>query len=835
MLATASFNGKISVQTIQNTSAGKVQSSGTQSQISDGEDFFDKAVIQPQSSTFTLPKAPKWLEKPCGVSFGFGGKLVKFSSAQTDGTQSRHSNINLSDFFVDADIVTMTDAFEKAMDKSDLSGVCKTRIAQAKSEDEKNDWKVIETLISANPRKDLVNYLGFSKTKESVDKMLELDIKGDSAEDLAALKTNGAKNNRLSAFFDSGIEGDSFLSDLSATKGAKTNNPFHIYSGSESSSDRKITQALMLGQFDEAMEICLREDRISDAFMIAICGGQQCIDKVQKAYFMKQEGGHNYLRLLASVVGKNLWDVVYNADIENWREAMAILCTYANTEEFPDLCEALGDRLEEQMVHKPNQPSLRNDASFCYIAGSKLEKVVGVWVAELENQEGSGLQEGSKDTTFSVHARSLQSFIEKVTVFREVTQYQYTDCGAKLAQLYEKYAEYADILAAHGHLETAEKYLDLLPDSYSAAEIARNRVKQAARKSTSVPTGTSTGNTSVLSNRAPMNVPDFEDQRVTSFKQTRPTAKSYAPASLNQPQEPYASQGSSPYGRPIYQPSQPSQPPQRNAYGLLTQPTYSGPSQSSNIGPPTRNFTSPPLGPLSKDKQMSNWNDIPENFGRPVTSRRGTPGVNASLPNQLTMSTPPMAGQPFGVPPRSTPPAPPPRGPPPPPRTTTSHSNGPGSYQQPKRTSSVTNSYAPTHTSNHLGSSQPPPQVPRGSSPYNAPPSGPPPSNRYAPAPAAPTQAPALVNQRPLPPNPYVTQPSYTNPQPPATAPYGSPSVSPRQTGPPISVESQVESQVAQQESRPSTAQSQRGDASKTATSRYCIFPTHPLQLKFRQ
>ena len=822
------------MQTIQNTIIDNGQGAGAQSQVPDGEDFFDKAQIQPQSASFTLPKPPKWLERPCGVSFGFGGKIISFSNVQINGTQPRHSNIQLSNFVVDTEIGAMTDAFEKSMAENDLSSVCETRIAQAAFEDEKTDWKVIETLISTNPRKELVNYLGFSDREEQDNENTKSAINGDASEDPSAIKANGARSNRLSAFFDSSHEGDSFLSDLAATKGAKTNNPFHVYSGSESSSDRKVTQALMLGQFDKAMEVCLHEDRLSDAFMIAICGGQQCIDKVQKAYFMKQEGGPNYLRLLASVVGKNLWDIVYNADLEAWREIMATLCTYANTEEFPDLCEALGDRLAEQSNHKPDQPNLRTDASFCYIAGSKLEKVVGVWIAELETQEGSRLQDRSKDTTFSVHARSLQSFIEKVTVFREVTSYQDADRRSandwKLAQLYEKYSEYAEILAAHGQLQIAEKYLDLLPDKYPAAEVARNRVKQATRKTSSVPVARPAVNTTVPSNRAPTNALIFEDQRAASSKQTKPSASLYAPTGLNQPQESYGPQGPNPYGESTYQPSQPDQPPQRQPYGMPTQPAYGGPHQVSNVGPPPKNFTSSPMAPPSKDKNMSNWNDIPENFGRPVTSRRGTPSVTAPYPNQSTMSTPPLANQSFGAPPRSTPPAPPPRGPPPPPRTTTPLSNGPASHQQPeRRSSSVASNYAPAHNLSHLGPNQPPPQVPRGPSPYNAPPSGPPPNNRYAPAPAAPVQTPAPVSHRPPPPpNPYASYQSYSNPQPSAATQHGPQPVSPQQSGPPIP----GASQEPQHGSRPSTAQSQRGNASKADTPKYRKFLVHHLSLE---
>ncbi|MCJ1288646.1 protein transport protein S31 [Xylographa carneopallida] len=829
ILATASFDGKISVQTVQNTKT-ESEATGTQAQALDGEDFFNKAQTQPQTASFTLPKAPKWLERPCGASFGFGGKIISFTHVETEGSSARGSLVRLSNFAVDSEIGTMTEAFEKAMSEHDLTTICGTRINDAKSEAEKNDWKVIETLTTDNPRKELITYLGLSHSDdEAADDLSKLNINGEG-DRLSASQVNGAKNNRLSAFFDNSQEGDNFLSDLAATKGAKTNNPFHIYSDSEPESDKKIIRALMLGQFDKAMEVCLREDRMSDAFMIAICGGQQAIDKVQKAYFAKQASGPKYLRLLASVVRKNLWDVVYNADLENWRDVMAILCTYASAEEFPDLCEALGDRLEEQLSHEPDNSGLRSDASFCYIAGSKLEKVIGVWIAELEDAEKSGMQDAGKDSTFSIHAKLLQSFVEKVTVFRDVTHYQDKERRAtsnwKLAPLYEKYTEYADIVAAHGQLQIAERYLDLLPDKYPAAELARNRVKQATRKA-NVPAATRQPvSTTMPPQRAPTNVPRFEDQRAPASKPSNQPANPYDPVSLNQSQSQYGQQGQGSYGAPGYAPAQgyaPQQQP-RQQFGIPPPPNYGAPIQTSAAAPPPRNQNATPSAPPPpKTQNVGNWNDIPESFVKPPTSRRGTPSVqpntiNASFPNQTTVPTPPMANQPFNMQPRSAPSVPPPpRGSAPPPRTMTPQMNGPRSYQAPDRpSSSASNLYAPVHI-NEPTSILPQPQIPRGPSPYNAPPAGVPSGNRYAPAPV--TQAPAQPNQRPPPPpNPFASRQSFSGPSEQSRNQYGAQASPSQQSGPPTQSNIQA---GPPQGPPPSVAQLQRSKPARPATPKY--------------
>lgn len=732
---------------------------------------------------------------------------------------SKRSMVRISTFAIDDSIASSTEAFEAALKENNLIGICENRISEAKIDAEKADWRVIKTLTSKSPRKDLVDYLGFSsQDDEAADGISKLSMNGSKDEEPQGLQAPSAsKSNRLSAFFDTSADGDSFLSELAATKGAKKNNPFQLYSGSESESDRRITRALLLGEFDKALDVCLQEDKLSDAFMIAICGGQKCIDKTQKAYFNRKADGPNYLRLLASVVGKNLWDLVHNADLSSWKDIMATICTYADVKEFSDLCEALGDRLQEQMKIEGGDSNLRKDASFCYLAGSKLEKVVSIWIAELEEKEDAGLQETSRNFSFSVHAGSLQSFIEKVTIFREVTHYQDNDKGSasdwKLAPLYDKYTEYADIASAHGQLQIAERYLELLPSDYPAAEVAKSRVQQATRKAAPASATKQPSNTGRVTQRAPQ--PDFQQQQQQQPSLISPPvgpSNLYAPSLPAQPPNPYAPTN----GAPGYSGAAGYQPGQSPALAVAPNSSY----QKQPLGPPPRNLNaSPSVPPPSKAPNMSNWNDTPASFFKPPTSRRGTPGVNTNASTSYQPALQPHTGPSIGAPPRSTPPVgPPPRGGAPPPGMPSPSTNISPSYQQPERPSSAASNYVPPPSSSNLPVHQQP-TIPRGLSPYNAPPSAPPPSNRYAPS--QPAQAVTPMNpqnsstipggnrQGPPPANPYAPQQNYNNHSqnpsqqpPPSAGPPPRSNVAP--SGPP---------QAPSQGSRPGTAHSQRKSA----------------------
>ena len=753
LFATASFDGRISVQSLQNINSGTVQEGGSQGTTLDGEDFFSKAQSQPQATAFSLNQTPKWLERPVSASFGFGGLIV--SIRQPTPHASRASKIEIAKVEVDSDVATSTNQFEQTVQKGDLSTIYESRISEARNDKEKTEWNIIQALGGQRPRKELVTFLGFDDAEEAADGLSKLSVNDKSIEstDSKIDEAPGKGHKRLSSMFETTQDGD-FLSELAATKGTKTNNPFQIYTGNESEPDRRITRALMLGEFDKALAVCLQEDRMDDAFMIAICGGQSCIKKAQEAYFSKQSGGPNYLRLLAAVVGKNLWDVVHNAELLNWKEAMATLCTFADEREFPDLCEALGDRLEEQ-------GQSQKDACVCFLAGSKLEKVVSLWLDELREHETAGEAEATQGSAFSVHAKGLQSFIEKVTVFRKVTSYQDDELSKtsdwKLDRLYNKYLEYSDILASHGQLLAAERYLDLIPARYPEADVARSRIKQATKKASA--TGSSTAQPATGRQKPLPAVGGYQ-----------PLQSSQQPSQLasNQPHMPQQpQQATAGYGQPgnampqnPYAPQQPFQTsnPYDPTGGYQSQqsrgPGMAGPQYNSfpsgPMAPPPRGTTqSPAAPPPSRAANMSNWNDIPDDFAKAPTSRRGTPGMapppvtsasNApppwSAPHQGAFP-PPMAA-PISAAQRATPPVPPPPKAGAPPPTATSSTPGappPPSPAPSQPVSSAFNAYAPSApaASPNMAPGVMQPPIQRGPSPYNAPPSQAPPPNRYAP------------------------------------------------------------------------------------------------------
>lgn len=53
--------------------------------------------------------------------------------------------------------------------------------------------------------------------------------------------------------------------------------------------DGLISQALLLGNFEGAVELCMRAERFADAIILAIAGGENLLKETQKRYFAKRK------------------------------------------------------------------------------------------------------------------------------------------------------------------------------------------------------------------------------------------------------------------------------------------------------------------------------------------------------------------------------------------------------------------------------------------------------------------------------------------------------------------------------------------------------------------
>ncbi|KAI0747191.1 hypothetical protein C8Q80DRAFT_1179960 [Daedaleopsis nitida] len=564
-------------------------------------------------------------------------------------------------------------------------------------------------------------------------------------------------------------------------------NTFRIYPSDESETDRLVTKALVLGDFESAVSLCLSSDRFADAILLAVKGGPELLARTQKAYFERRTTAFPYLRLFQSIVTNDLDDIVQNADLQEWQEIFVVLCTFASQEEFSGLAEQLGQRLEFQsnVVKASSVPDaearateLRRHATLTYLAAGRLERLVNIWIEELVEEERHLVAdpEHVDGSLYTAHASALQTFIEKVTVFRKAINYVDDDLKMhttaddssvrtyKLSGLYDRYFEYADLLAAQALVKDAVAFLKLVPAEYHGAAgspydftVGRERLLKASNE---VPVRTSSlpaSGPSVpakVALVAPASNPYGYGQYSAPAQQAPAGQSVYEP--YGAPIQPSAPAPPSMYAPPApaaqsYQPPQPAYQP--SAPAAYNNPYYRPPAQQQPqpqqplAPPPGRGATAtpsaPPLAPPPQGSALKRgdggWNDAPA----ALPSRRTPANGSAAKPVSITSPFPnaPSPTIPYGA-------SPPPGNLPPPPR--------PGSVQQ----------------------RGPPPPAQGQYPPHARPPSGPPgpPSQHMAPPPQ---RMPSGQPQGP--PGSGMARP----PPPPGQGPYGAPAGSMQPPPPP--------------------------------------------------
>ncbi|KAK7443253.1 protein transport protein S31 [Stygiomarasmius scandens] len=542
----------------------------------------------------------------------------------------------------------------------------------------------------------------------------------------------------------------------SAASSVIKNNTFRIYPSDESETERLVTKALVLGDFESAVELCLSSDRFADALLLSVRGGPELLQKTQQAYFERQTISSPYLRLFQSIVTNDLVDIVQNADLQEWQEIFVVLCTFASKEEFSGLSEQLGRRLEFQYTIAKSSSDeelrakagdFRRYATLTYLAAGRLERLVNIWSEELIEEEAA-LVTQVQGTHYSAHAHALQTFVEKVTVFRAATKYVDGDLALattspegpeaeakvyKLSALYDKYFEYADLLASQGLVKEGAAFLKLTPADYKGSEVGDGvRKDLTSQRSRLLVATNAVAGPSRLPATAPITTTATASRGTYSAYAASTTAYGVQPAA-QAPIPPiqassystYAPQTQTMYSQPPPAPVPSAYPPQPNyvpaggsgpgssyspfnAQNNLTQPPHlrQQPQPQSSMLPPPR-ASGPPSGPTPtappppKRTENGGWNDAPAVIqSRPQSSntmhRDKLPAITSPFPNapspsgtafgspNVGMAPPPRPGS-RGVAPPPT--GPPPRGAsqmyPPPPRPP-SGASGPGMPPPPR-------------------------------------------------------------------------------------------------------------------------------------------------------
>lgn len=722
IFATASFDGKIIVQSLQDTSPPV----STKVNVGDDNEFWNEiSTTDTQQPEFVKSQAPSWLKNPSSVSFGFGAKLVSLTTVDGKSvidigkfTATNFNPENLSKAITDDDFSTIIDEKLLASDKV--------------------DWLLLKKLAS-----------------EGKDKLFSTAVEGEKKEKFEPEIKPEAEN-----FFES-------LGNGNAVPSFVPQGEFSLFGDS----DKELTRLILNNKIEQAVTECLKLEKLEDALVLALDASPSIKEKVKNAYFNKNNS--QLSRVIYSASSKNVVDIVSNADIGDWKDIASSISAYsADLADYNAKIIELGDRVLAA------SPDKRNDAILCYLAGDALEKVGAIWLKELPDYEKNLLKENDDVKTPSdARLGAVTNFVEKLSAYKSVAKLPGSLSGPGAEAIAKIVLEFSNLLATSGSFELAQKFLDILPEDLEGLKLEKERLAKATGKSaTSSAAKTKTRaakySSSPAVKPATLRQPSFNQfvpQHQVPPQAGNPVAPAarppvpqpaknlYTPATpqtYGAPAAPYAGQNayaSNPYAQAAPSPYGPA-----GGFNGVTSPQPSAPA------PPKNKYK----------EETDGWNDLPQTFkAKAAPPRRAAAAVVASSPSPAP-STPPVPSA--GFPPRK--PSAPSPGPPPPAKGQTRSAsrgtlNSATSSPQLGGQAQVNRRYAPPPSLESAAPVVAPPAigsgVPRPTTPSSyALPKNPyaptasvssPAKNPYAPPPTA-SQAPAAS---PFPPTPAVPQPQF--------------------------------------------------------------------------
>ncbi|XP_053501084.1 protein transport protein Sec31A isoform X2 [Ictalurus furcatus] len=537
LLSAASFDGRISICSIMggnNDAVNSAQADQVSSSFANMDPFGTGQTLPPlqlpqtssaNSTVIPLKKPPKWIRRPVGASFAFGGKLVSLENIKPTPQQPQQPLahvVHVSQVVTDTDFLDRSNQLQATLTAGSFVEFCQRKIEVAQNEFEKTIWAFLKVHFEDDARGKYLELLGYKKEELALKIASALerkDLKSDEGNeqpetgltptdelDVApqtdfTLPVNGQPESELDLNITPLVEGES--KDVVQTANTSKEEPTLPEEVEENGDiiaedapaaeespelaeipvaeekpvlqipsnikvnqdvDRLITQALIIGDFEAAVSLCLHDDRMADAIILAIAGGPELLEKTQKKYLTKTQSKIG--KLISAVVMRDWLNILETCDLQNWKEALAAVITYAKPEEFSSLCGLLGSRLEAA-----EDSALQAEACLCYICAGSVEQLVSCW---------SKAQDSSSPLL-------LQDLVEKVVILRQAVEKTQSGVAPAVGTLLaEKMSQYAGLLASQGSLQTAISYLPTNTDQVAVQQL-RERLSRALGQHGSAP------------------------------------------------------------------------------------------------------------------------------------------------------------------------------------------------------------------------------------------------------------------------------------------------------------------------------------------------------------
>ena len=428
VFATASFDGKIEVQTLQNLVNNSDNDVNDVSKNESETDFWNKVSSDDivEKPTVLNIQAPSWygIKNPA-ANWAFGGKLVSIGK---DGKSINITKPNLPGYFQD------NSTLNEALKTKNFASIINQRLVKAFNDSNEEDWNLLEKL-----------------SLDGKDEFLKEAFIFDDEEEENLKSENSEKED---------TEGEDFFEKLESSYEPK--GQFKL----PDEPHANICKHLIKGNLKPAIVSSLEKDYLLEALVIALDSNDQALKSyVKRAYFSKHGDKFPLSRFLFSLSNKNVDDLVENLEVSQWKYIVKSIYKFFSNDitKKNELLIKLGNRLLEN--------GNRQDALTVYLAANSLDDVAVVWLKEFSANE-TKIKE-SKGSQYEAHAECLTEFVERFTVF---TRFVGAETKITNEDLISKFLEFVNLTSASGNFELAYKFLETLPGENEEVNTEKERV-----------------------------------------------------------------------------------------------------------------------------------------------------------------------------------------------------------------------------------------------------------------------------------------------------------------------------------------------------------------------
>ncbi|KAK8890391.1 hypothetical protein M9Y10_035167 [Tritrichomonas musculus] len=322
---------------------------------------------------------PHFHRRQCGVDVAFDGRIFQFNGKNVHSFVHQEQIAEASDFV----------HFVEALEQNTMPLFVNEKIENSDNNTEKELWEICLLAMSPDTfKQNILTNLGISQQSNFAEQLKQ-------AEPQPSLEESGATASSASLFGDPtptdevdaafAFSKPSALNDnLNMISSSNPNfaqeqaveeevftevfTPFRVIPKKEKDeAGNIIASALITGDLKAAIDCCFQSEKYADALLIASCGSPELLQKTRERYIRQDNTA--LTRLISFISQDRLDNFVRYAKTKEWKEAFAVICNFAKTDEdFERLSEVLGRRL----IAEKNDYS---SAYICFVAAKKYDMV----------------------------------------------------------------------------------------------------------------------------------------------------------------------------------------------------------------------------------------------------------------------------------------------------------------------------------------------------------------------------------------------------------------------------------------------------------------------------